>query len=204
LTACGAAAPATPPAQAAPSAQTAPPAPSAPPASDSAAEAPPPAAPVASADASAAPAAAAPSIDEKKLDALQLTVAEGWTKEYSADSDCVLLEGPGSADVPPGIARLCRAKEVPSPTGKGFVAYKQKHEMWDKGVTADMVGKKEDWPDGFAATYRVRSVVDRAHPTLAFLAVWRVGGVLLECDGRSVGNEKIRDQIKAMCRSASW
>jgi hypothetical protein len=77
-------------------------------------------------------------------------------------------------------------------------------ERWDAGVKGELVGKAEDWPGGFAATYKVTAPVDPKHPSLTFLAVWKVGGELLECAGRVVPNEKARDQVRAMCKSARW
>lgn len=168
----------------------------------------PPAVPSAPSAASTAPApatfAASPPGAGKPVSQLTVTLPEGWKRENADDGKCLFVEGQRSVEAPPAMVRICRIDQVPDATGAGFVAFKKKTEYWDDGVTAELVGAKEVWPGGFGATYSVRAPVDPKHPHLSFLGVWKVGGELMICDGRSVGTEAQRDKIKAVCQSASW
>ena len=150
---------------------------------------------------SATAAVSAPS-GPQSLEKLKLTLPAQWPREYSADSKCVSVTGARSASAPPAMVNICRIDQVPGSSAKDFQAFERKKEGWDKGTTAELV-KKEDWPGGFAATYKVRPEIDPKHPHQQFMAVWKVGDDLLWCDGRQVPAGQ-GDQVKSVCQSASW
>jgi hypothetical protein len=133
---------------------------------------------------------------------LKVELPKDWKREDGDDS--IIFEGPRGTDHPPAIARIKKLKEAPESSAAAYTAYMKRTEFWDKGTRAELVGKAQDWPGGFAASYKVFSEVDPKHPSLAFFAAWKVDDALLECQGRIVPDESARDQIAKLCQSARW
>ena len=141
----------------------------------------------------------------KTLDKLTLKLPADWKKDFDASiSKCLTVVGVASATAPAPAINICPIDHVPGSSGADLVAFMQKEHRMDKDLTAEIVAK-EDWPGGFAATYKVRAPSDPPkYSSRHFTAVWKVGDDLLWCDGRGFVNDAQRDQVKAVCQSASW
>lgn len=138
----------------------------------------------------------------KTISTIKVDLPSDWKREQG--DEAVIFEAPRSKEAPPAIARIKRAGELPDASSEGFTKYMKRTERWDEGTKGELIGEAEQWPGGFAATYKVIPAVDPKRPKLEFLAVWKVGGELLECEGRIVPNETARDLIRAICKSARW
>jgi hypothetical protein len=150
--------------------------------------------------ASAGPAAAAPSGPAGEITALTAAMPSGWKRENHDDSKLVYFEGPRGDRGQKAAARIDAAPAGAPTTASAYLAYLLKGE-WS-GNKAELV-TEESWSGGFAATYRVKGGPD-PKPMLSFFAIWDVGGKKLRCEGVEVPDEKARDAVKEVCKSAHW
>jgi hypothetical protein len=146
----------------------------------------------------APPAAAAP---ERDLQTIKVTLPEGWTKKDYGDRDFVLFETP----LPDGRTanmRITRATAKTPTNARAYVDAKLA-SYWDKGVVAKILAE-EPLPGGFGATLSLMTPSDPQRPKLEYHAVRDAGDQHLHCECEWAPDEKIRDQVAALCKSASW
>lgn len=145
------------------------------------------------------PAATAPPRD---LQTLKVTLPDGWVKvEKYKDKDFVLFETP----LPDGRTanmRITYATPRTPTTARAYVDDKLAH-YWDPGCKAKIL-TEETLPGGFAATVELTAAADPQHPKLEFHSVHDAGDQHLHCECEWAPDEKIRDQVAALCKSASW
>jgi len=159
----------------------------------------PPADPSPSAPSPPPPAATPPPLD---LQALKVTLPDGWVKvaKYK-DRDFVLFETP----LPDGRTanmRITPATPRTPTNARAYVDDKLAHD-WDPGCKAKIL-TEETLPGGFAATIELTAAADPQHPKLEFHSVHDVGDRRIHCECEWAPDEKIRDQVAAICKSASW
>jgi uncharacterized protein DUF4242 len=144
--------------------------------------------------------APAPRAERKDMRTVRVVLPEGWTK-IIGETDIVVFETP----LLDGRTVNMRIQHAPAALATNVDAYvKAKLDYyWDKGCTAEIIARGE-LPGGFAATIRLTTVADPQRPKLEYYAVFNVGDQKLHCECEWAPDEKFRDQVAALCKSATW
>jgi hypothetical protein len=133
------------------------------------------------------------------LETMKSTLPEGWTSEYEKDSK-VWLFATKAPDGRPVYTHLQRFMAAVAPTPEDYLAMRVR--IWDKGTTAE-IAEQHKLADGFEMTVTVKPAIDPSRPKRETYVLRKSGESWLDCQCEWVPNDAIRDQVIAVCSSAT-
>jgi hypothetical protein len=133
------------------------------------------------------------------IETMKATLPEGWTSRYDQASK-VWVFSTKTADGRPVYTHLQRFTAAVAPTADDYLAMRKR--IWDKGTTAELI-EHHKLADGFEMTVTVKPAVAPTHPTRETYVLRQSGDSWLDCQCEGVPDDAIRDQVIAVCSSAT-
>jgi hypothetical protein len=133
------------------------------------------------------------------IETMKSTLPEGWTSEYEKASK-VWLFSTKAPDGRPVYTHLQRFTAAVAPTPEDYLAMRLR--IWDKGTTAE-ISEQHKLADGFEMTVTVKPAIDPSRPKRETYVLRKSGDSWLDCQCEWVPDDAIRDQVIAVCSSAT-
>lgn len=133
------------------------------------------------------------------LETMKSTLPANWTSEYDKDSK-VWVFATKAPDGRPVYTHLQRFMAAVAPTPEDYLAMRKR--IWDAGTTAE-IAEQHKLADGFDMTVTVKPAVDPTHPKRETYVLRKSGDSWLDCQCEWVPDDAIRDQVIAVCSSAT-
>ena len=133
------------------------------------------------------------------LETMKSTLPASWTSEYDKDSK-VWLFSTKAPDGRPVYTHLQRFTAAVAPTPDDYLAMRKR--IWDAGTTAEIT-EQHKLADGFEMTVTVKPAVDPTRPKRETYVLRKSGDSWLDCQCEWVPDDAIRDQVIAVCSSAT-
>jgi hypothetical protein len=133
------------------------------------------------------------------LETMTSTLPANWTSEYDKDSKVWVFttEAPDGRHV---YTHLQRFTAAVAPTPDDYFAMRKR--IWDAGTTAEIT-EQHKLGDGFEMTVTVKPAVDPTHVTRETYVLRKSGDSWLDCQCEGVPDDATRDQVIAVCSSAT-
>jgi hypothetical protein len=133
------------------------------------------------------------------IETMKTTLPEGWTSEYDKATKLWVFttKGPDGRDVYTHLQRFTAAV-APSPDDY----FAMRKQIWDAGTTAEIT-EQHKLGEGFEMTVTVKPAVAPTHVSRETYVLRKSGDSWLDCQCEGVPNDAIRDQVIAVCSSAT-
>jgi hypothetical protein len=133
-----------------------------------------------------------------KLDGLTTALPAGWTATHDSRG-AWSFSSPKLTDGRTTTVVLAPMSVAVDPTPADYLALRE--QLWDRGTLATIVATQK-LPDGFAITVEVKPAATPDQPRRETYVLRHLGATWLDCRCERVSDEKIRDQVIALCSSA--
>ena len=133
------------------------------------------------------------------IETMKSTLPANWTSEYDKASK-VWVFATKAADGRPVYTHLQRFMAANAPSPEDYLEMRKR--VWDVGTTAE-IAEQHQLGEGFEMTVIVKPQVDPAHPKRETYVLRKSGDSWLDCQCEWVPDDAIRDQVIAVCSSAT-